>query len=251
MKHFWLLFSFVSICLGPVNAASDTSALNKSKQAYFEKRYDDAVAILSKEAEQNPQNPAIFFNLGLSFKALKKYPNAILAFEKALHLKPNDSESIQLIEACYLEMDSGIVWKDNIGTLKRSLFSLGSNFWSVLSIVFSVITALFLLMMGKASNISRKKVRLGFAVACALGLLTSLYVASETYAFEHDHDYAIVLEKDIPVYKSANSATAEPSTVSLKPGSKVRILSWNRDHRIEIETSKGQKLFVSSGIERI
>lgn len=251
MKHFWLFFSFVALLTAPAIANSENASIVKSKQAYFEKRYDDAIEILRKERVKEPRNPSIYFNLGLSFRAAKRYPQAIWAFEKTLKLQPNDTEAIQLIESCYLEMDEGLVWKDNVGTFHRSIFAIGSNFWAILAILTSIFAALFLVLMRRTEKPSKKKLYLTITVAIGVLFLFSLYAASETHSYENEHNYAIVIDENAAVYKSEKSDSDEPSSIQLKAGSKVRILKWNKTGRIEIEDRTGQKLFVSKGIARI
>lgn len=251
MKHFWLFFSFVSLLTAPAIAASENASIVKSKQAYFEKRYDDAIEILRKERQKEPRNPSIYFNLGLSFRAAKHYPQAIWAFEKTLKLQPNDSEAIELIESCYLEMNDGLTWKDTVGTFHRSLFAMGSNFWAILAIVSSVLSALFLVLMRRTEKTSKKKLYLTITIASGVVFVSSFYAASTSHTFENDHSYAIVIDKNTAVYKSAKSASNEPTSIQLKAGSKVKILNWNKTGRIEIEDRTGQKLFVSKGIARI
>lgn len=251
MKHFWLFFSFVALLTAPAVAGLDASPLEKSKRAYFEKKYDHSIEILRKELVKQPRNPAIYFNLGLSFRAAKNYPKAIWAFEKTLKLKPNDSESIQLIESCYLEMDNGLVWKDTVGTFHRSLFALGSNFWAILAIISSILSAVYLILMRRRKKASKKKLYLMLTIAFGCLLLISVYAASTSHSFENDYSYAIVIDQNTPVYNSAQSPSNEPTSIELKAGSKVKILNWKKSERIEIEDITGQKLFIHKGIARI
>lgn len=250
----WICFFIASFLLQTqfVLAGEDAqSPFQKAKQAHFEKRHEDAIKILNQEIKKSPENPSLYFNLGLSYKAEKEYPKAIWAFEKALKLQPNDEESIQLINACYSEMGSNKTWSAEQGTLSRALYSLGSDFWSLLAISLSVITAFFIVRTVRAKAISRKKVQLGLAVTCGVLLLVSIYVASESHDFEHAHNYAIVVEDNVPYYNSANASKADTSSLLLPAGSKVQILEWNEKGRSSIKTPKGRVVFVDEGIARI
>lgn len=58
--------------------------------AYDEHRYDDALHLLSRSRELNPQDPKGLYYLGLTHLALKNPPEAISALEAAKQLQPSD-----------------------------------------------------------------------------------------------------------------------------------------------------------------
>lgn len=241
-----ILFSAISTIAGESN-----SSLELSRKAYHEKNFDQAISLLRKEIKSDKRNPSLYFNLGLAYRAEKKFSHAIWAFEKTLKLKPNDSEAIQLIEACYTELGSDRTWTSETGTFKRSLFSLGSNFWSLMTIAFSIATSLFIIRVRRSKKVSRKKIQLGMMISSSVLLLFSLYIAASANDFEKDSSYAIVVEEDVPAFSSESLSVQDTAKVRLQPGTKVKILKWNRVGRKSIQTPEGQKVFIERGIERI
>lgn len=250
MSRSLLHILFVMLC---INSFAGQSKFEDAKKAYFEKKYDLAIDLLQSELKNTPNNPSIYFNLGLAYKADKKYPMAIWAFEKTLRLRPNDEEAIQLIDASYIEMDSELSWESNAGTFARNLYSLGSNMWSILAIIFSILAATFILLMRKTQSVTQRKVRLAGAIVCGTFLIISGFIASSTYNFEHQHDYAIVIGEGAPKKKDQDdeSDKKKGKKPELQPGMKVKIISWNENGQSKIETPSGQKILVAKGLKRI
>lgn len=248
-----ILLTIVSLLfvVTPVVAGKSESAFEKSKKAYYEKNYAEAITLLEAELKKEPRNPSLYFNIGLAYKGEKKYAKAIWAFEKSLKLNANDTESIQLIEACYQELNSNQTWKSDTGTFQRALFSMGSNFWSLMAIVFSILAALFIIRMQQIKVIQKKKNQLGLAIASCMLLLVSVYIASGTYNYERAHDYAIVIDNNVAAFNSENLSDQDTSKIELNPGTKVRVIKWSKSGRKAIETPKGQKVYIESGVYRI
>ncbi|MEO1404045.1 MAG: tetratricopeptide repeat protein, partial [Cyanobacteria bacterium J06635_1] len=55
------------------------------------KRYDEAISAYEKAIELDPDDATAHYNLGNTYKALKRYDEAISAYEKAIELDPDDA----------------------------------------------------------------------------------------------------------------------------------------------------------------
>lgn len=251
MKFSIALISILFISLQPAFGTETDRQIKEAKQAYSKKNFYKSIDIYNNAIQSEKNNPSLYFNLGLSYKADKQFAKAIWAFEKTLKLKPNDNEAIQLINACYLELDSSSTWSSNEGTFMRKLFAFGSNFWSLSAIIYSVLCALFIIRMRQMKNVSRKKLHLSLAVFSGVLLLFSVYVASASSEFEKSHDYAIVVEAKVPTYKEASLKNDDTTSFVLQPGSKVEIVKWNKSGRSAIKTLEGKQVYVGSGVARI
>ncbi len=230
-----------------VFAGNKSDRFELAKQAHLEKKFSKAIALLEKEIEVHPNNPALYFNLGLSYKAEKEYPKAIWAFEKTLKLEPKDSEAIQLIEACYTELDSDMVWKDETGTFQRTLIALGSNFWSYLAVFFSIIAATGIIMAKRTKKTNQRKWFVGTAVFAVITLFLSVANAYSSYSYENSHDYAIILD-DLEL--SDNSNPSEIKQLNLHAGRKIHVEKWHKDGSASIQ-ALGKTVKVKKGIARI
>ncbi|MGA2230257.1 MAG: tetratricopeptide repeat protein [Tepidisphaeraceae bacterium] len=57
-------------------------------------RHDEAIGLISKALDLNPQVPEFYFNLGIALEESNKVDQAIAAFGKGLSLKPNDPRAL-------------------------------------------------------------------------------------------------------------------------------------------------------------
>ena len=232
---------------GTAIAGQKTNRFEMAKQAHLEKRFTDAIDLLNKEIKAQPNNPAIYFNLGLAYKAEKQFPKAIWAFEKTLKLQPKDSEAIQLIEASYAEMDSNLTWQDETGTFQRALIALGSNFWSILTIILSLVTALVIVLAKRSKKNNQRKWFIGTAVFSIITLIVCLANATASYNYENNHDYAIVLDN---LELQNSKLPKEVISKKIQAGSKVKLESWNKDGSASIQ-ALGKTIKVKKGLARI
>ncbi|MCR9171718.1 MAG: hypothetical protein NXI10_04450 [bacterium] len=243
MKLIIVVIAFFGLQMAAV-AGDELNRFERAEQAHMEKRFNEAITLLEKEAKAQPYNPSVFFNLGLAYKADKNYPKAIWAFEKTLKIQPKDSEAIQLIEACYAEMDSNQTWEDETGTFQRALIAMGSDFWSVLAIVFSLLGGICIILAKRTQVNTKRKWYVGTTVFSVITLFICIANASSSYQYEHSDRSAIVLNE---VEFGDNNVSAEKQ---LKAGSKVTVEKWHKDGSASISLS-GKTVKVKKGLAKI
>jgi len=230
-----------------VFASDKQSRFERAEQMHMEKRFKEAITLLNKEAKARPHNPSVFFNLGLAHKAEKNYPKAIWAFEKTLKIQPKDSEAIQLIEACYAEMDSNQEWKDETGTFQRALIAMGSDFWSVLAVVFSLLGGICVVLAKRTQLNVKRKWYFGTVAFSVITLIVCIANASSSYQYEHSSDYAIVLDE---LELSDKTISEQKINSEFKAGSKITVQKWNNDGSASVKAF-GKTVKVKKGLARI
>lgn len=246
MRFFTLFIAIFGLQMA-VFAGDKQSRFERAEQMHMEKRFKEAIALLEREAKARPHNPSVFFNLGLAYKAEKNYPKAIWAFEKTLKIQPKDSEAIEMIEACYAEMDSDQSWSDETGTFQRALIAMGSDFWSVLAIVFSLLAAICIVLAKRTQLHVKRKWYIGTVAFSIITLVVCIANASSSYQYEHSSNYAIVLN-DIEL--SDNSIPEQKLKTGLKAGSKIAVEKWYKDGSASINAF-GKTVKVKKGLARI
>lgn len=245
MKFLLVIAAFLGLQSAVFAGGSDRFEL--AEQAHLEKRFKTAIKLWEKEAKEHPNNPSVYFNLGLAYKAEKQYPKAIWAFEKTLKFSPKDAEAIQLIEACYLEMDSNQDWKDETGTFQRALIAMGSDFWSVLAILFSLLAGITIILAKRTKVHTRRKWYIGTTVFSVITLVLCIANASSSFQYEHNNDYAIVMNEVALKDKSLS----EKQTASLLPaGTKVKVSEWQKNGSATVLID-GKQIQVLKGLKRI
>ena len=54
-------------------------------------KLDDAIKIFNKASAMDPNNSNIWYNMGIAYGRLKKYPDTLIACTKAAELNPKDA----------------------------------------------------------------------------------------------------------------------------------------------------------------
>jgi len=213
--------------------------------AFKKKEYGTAVAFFNSEIENNPNNAAAYFNLGLSYNAQKNYPKAIWSFERVLKLTPNNGEAIDNIEQNYLELDNGQAWHSDLSHFNRVLYGVSSNIWAILSVVFSLLCALLIILLRKATSLSKKRAFLLSSFVMAIFMVFSIYVSAETHEYENSHEYGLVTKEKIDTYLNGNIDQANKSEIQLDAGTKVKSLEHWKGAILKVETMKGETYFIN------
>ena len=68
---------------------------------------EGALAEFKASYDVNPENPMINYSLGLGYLKVNDLTNAIVHFEKALELNPNDLIAMNSLAVCYKETGPG------------------------------------------------------------------------------------------------------------------------------------------------
>ncbi|MBN2637768.1 MAG: tetratricopeptide repeat protein [Bacteroidales bacterium] len=92
LKYFFLFFILIS---GPsLWAANPDSLMTQANSAYDQQKYDTAIDLYNRVIGEGWVSPKLYYNLGNSYFRKKNLPEAILFYEKAKKLEPNN-ENIQ------------------------------------------------------------------------------------------------------------------------------------------------------------
>ena len=87
-------------------------------------KWKQSIADYEKAASLSPGDPIIIENLALTYQAVRDFPAAAKAFDRAVALVPNSFEAKSLRATVEME------WKGDLGMMKKLLASLPSDFES-------------------------------------------------------------------------------------------------------------------------
>ena len=76
-----------------LNSSNATNLYNRGKTLYDLKRYSEALAAYEKAIQLSPEYAAAWNGQGKTFRELKRYKNALDAFDKAIQIQPNYLEA--------------------------------------------------------------------------------------------------------------------------------------------------------------
>jgi tetratricopeptide (TPR) repeat protein len=205
-----------------------------ANQMYRGGEYDKASKIYEEILAQGYESPDLYYNLGNCYYKLNNIPAAILQFERARKLKPQDEDIVHNLTLANLRTEDRIEPIPNLFFVNwwRKWTELASaDQWAIIGLI-SLWIALFM-MIGIFYIYRSFIIRRIFSITAALALLLfglSLAAAIDRHKFRENHKFAIVFSPTTDV----KSAPDEKSTglFVLHQGVKVELIDrvgdWNK-----------------------
>ena len=223
-KSYSFLFVFLTIVLTGFSNTDQQALFDAANSAFQNKKYDEAIQQYETILTNGSVSKEVYFNLGNCFYKKNKLGKAILNYERALLLKPNDADILHNLELAKSQRVDEIEalpdfflarWWKNIYQL------LSSGVWSFLGILILWIGVggLILWLLGK----TRERRKRGFAYGLGLVLLSLLPFAL-SYSSYNNSKYsknAIILNNQISLKSGADEASTE--ILKINEGTKVNI----------------------------
>ena len=222
-KH--ILFFLLLVVAAPVMAVNPDSLMVKANRFYDHQQYDSAVNTYQKVLKMGLVSPKLYFNLGDAYFRLKDMPSAILYFEKAKKLDPNNEDIRYNLDLANTMIPDKIEKVPRM-FLKRwwnyfyELFD--ANTWAVLSLVFFAVFVLFVGIFILSQGRGIRKISFFAGLFMFLVSLAAFGLASQKAYYLRHHTEAIIFT---PTITAKSSPT--PNAVDLfviHQGTKVRLL---------------------------
>jgi tetratricopeptide (TPR) repeat protein len=225
MKAFrlWAILSFITVVLPGIAGAAPVDYWFEKANAFYEQQnYDSAGAYYEKILSSGTNNSAVCFNLGNTYFRLKKIGLAMLFFERAQKLSPNDPDVIANIKfgqsaiVDRLPMPEQSFFETVLVRL-HNLFSLNVQLWLIF---------IFLLTLGVFFSIglfASPNIRLWLIYVSSLVVFIcaciGISAGTKVYAGEKVH-YAIVLT---PSVEAKNQPNGNKVLFTVHEGTKFRV----------------------------
>ena len=223
LKH--ILFLTLMAFSIHVSAINPDSLMARANRAYDHQQYDSAINMYNRVLKQGLVSPKLYFNLGDAYFRKKNMPSAILYYEKAKKLDPNNADIQYNLNLANTMIPDKIEKVPEV-FLKRwwnylyDLFNAGT--WAVLSLVsFALLVFLlgvFILSPGRRA----RKLSFFLGVLMLFASLAAFGLASQKAYYSQHHSEAIIFT---PTITAKSSPT--PNSVDLfviHQGTKVRLL---------------------------
>ena len=222
-----ILFAVACMLVSPMVYADQTE--DQAEAFFKQKQYDQALSIWYGMIESGKSSAGIFYNIGLAESQLHNTPKAMLAYEKALRLKPmNEAIQSAIIEERKKIQDATIPvapfflneWYKAMVTFLRP------GYWSFLGLGLIGIIIMSLLSANKKFKTEERQLRrykLPLVVLGAFFILSGWLSYREIYR-ENEAIVAVTCEvRQAP-------ASDSPEARTLYPGEKIlmtdRIGEW-------------------------
>lgn len=237
-------FFTILFLLNPLTAQSEeidgTQIFNEGNALYAQKNYEEASKKYVTLLANNLESSEVYFNLGNCFFQQKEWGKAILNYERALTLAPNDEKilnNLQMVNDKTIDEIEKIPtfflsrWWKNIHQLTHS------GIWSTLGILllWGGIGGFVMWLLGKERT-QRKQGFLAGTISITLSLII-LALAYSSYQAQKNSGSAIIMIKETSLKTLPDEISAE--ILPLHEGTKVKITekitSW---YKVRLENGE-------------
>lgn len=246
------LLNTILAILFTASVFAQADLLQKANDFYSKDKFNEAIETYNQILKTNMESPEVYFNLGNAYYKTGQYTQAILNYERAKLLAPDDEDISFNLQVVNQKVVDSIQELPGIFIVKwwnSIINSQSTDTWAFLSIVSFIV---FLVMLGfyffaRTSDVKR----ITFWSGCFLILFT---IFSWTFAAKQKnrlvkHTFAIVMQPTVTV-KSSPSEKGTNLFV-IHEGLKVKITD-KLGEWIEIQLADGNKGWLQTeSVERI
>lgn len=249
MKKFIYTIMFAALSLA-VSAQTDKIAADS---AYVKGEYKAAIEIYESLVANNGESADVYYNLGNAYYKSENIAKAVLNYERALLLNPDDEDirfNLELARSKTVDKVAPeykfflMEWLEGIINL------LSISAWSILAVVSFVVMLLTLLLFLFGKSVSTKKT--GFIIAL-FSLFITIFAnlsALHRYHYLTERNDAVIMEPSVTAKSTPSNSGTELFVIH--EGRKVKISDDSMREWTEIELEDGNKGWIpSSSLERI
>ena len=243
MKFYSQLLIFLIGC-SVFSQAEDT--FEKANSAYADDQFEEATKLYNQVLDEGLVSSELYFNLGNAYFKQNDLANAIYHYEKALQYNRGDEEIKENLEIANTQTIDKIeaAPESNIDSLLFKITHMMSlESWAWLSIGFSVLFGLFIVLYFRVSSAKGKRNNFSIAMLFLVLAIASLLLGRFQNQFQEKQSFAIIFENQLPVYAEPNPRS--DVNFELNEGTKVNLGTTFRDYT-EIELSDGSEGWVKS-----
>lgn len=218
----------------------------KGNQLYAKAQYPQAIQVYQQIIQEGYQSAVLYFNTGNAYYKSDDVASAILYYEKAHKLAPNDKDININIQFANLKIADKIEPQPEFFVTRwwhNFILILPAGTLSVLSGVFVLIGFLLLIAYLFTSIVAIKKACFYMGIVLIFVGFTSIFMANRQVNYFSSHHQAIIFGNSVTV-KSSPDINAKPLFV-IHEGTKVDITqkegSW-----IAIELPNGNSGWITS-----
>jgi len=229
MKHLLLILLFISSGV-TLKAEKIESDLLIANDLYANGKYEEAIVKYQEILDANNVSTDIYYNLGNCYYKTKNVPNAILNYEKALKLKPDNEDALfNLSIANKLTVDKiDRLPELFIGNTWRNLITSKTvDNWAFYSVGLIFLALLFFVAYLLMQQAIIKKYSF-YAGVFFLGLsLSTFLMASQHNSIVKKSSEAIISAPTISIQSEPNESSE--ALFTLHEGTKVTLLETSND----------------------
>ncbi len=239
MKKSILILTLLFVAFNGFGSSKQDSLLVKANQLYDQGLYHEAIQNYEQIIQDQVESSQLYYNLGNAYYKMDDLASAILYYEKAKKINPNDENITYNLGIA----NSRIV--DNIESVPQIIFKrwwnqfynmFSVNMWAKVAIGLFILTLVFAAIYLLARTRFIKKLFFTLGVLFLLFSIVSYFVSYQKYYYTNTHKEAILFAPTITVKSSPSRNSVDLFVIH--EGTKVYILDQVGEW-IEIRIANG------------
>ena len=188
VRHKIMILCCTLTCMFISYSANAQSLSEKASEAYNKDDFGTALKLYLDAAKEDGTSSELYYNIGNSYYKLDKNGMAILYYERALLLDPNNKDARSNLEfvksKANLNIDTGATyWKDS---LEASVKSMSSSLWGAIAVISFILFIILLVIYIFVDTIILRKIGFfggGLMLICSIvANICAFYVKSQAEA---------------------------------------------------------------------
>jgi len=251
-----LLFPFLGIILLAISISANANEpaydFQKANELYQKQNFDSAAKIYEHLIDQEFYSDEVYYNLANCYYKMNDISHAILNYERALKLKPDDDDILFNLKVAQLKVIDKIETVPEIfyvRWIKKISSLLTADNWSWIVVVCTWIMFLFAAMYVVSSTVVIK--RIGFLMTVIFFLISTavFLISRESYSNQVRQKRAVVMS--MSSYVKSSPGENNTDLFVLHEGTRMEILD-SYDNWVKIRIANGSIGWVKSAdIEQI
>lgn len=236
---FLIVFSLVSFLTAAAGEITD-SLWNEANAYYAGEQYQDALDHYLEIENSGVESADLYYNIGNTYFKMRYLAYAVLYYEKALRLAPNDPDityNLEIAREQCIDRIEPVPTFFVADWIRKSHQIMSSDMWGVVSIGVLVLAILFFLLFLFARGVRFRKAAFILSIIIFLFAVMTTIFAWQSKKQATRKDIAIVLAAVSPV--KAAPDTQGKDLLVIHEGTRVRVLeqmgTWAR---IELEDGR-------------
>ena len=212
LKHCLLiaLMTAIQFCYGQSNAVKDS--LNAANQLYTSAKYADCIRKYQYIVAQGFESAEVYYNLGNAFYKSGNATYAILNYERAKKLAPNDDDIQYNLELARTLVVDNIVPLPEPGFLrwwKEFVTSMSINTWGTFSILtfFMFLSFFGLFLLSRTYSVKRLSFWISITAICFSAITFTIGASLQSKLI--NHNTAVVTDRSVRVKASPSETGTE------------------------------------------
>ncbi len=237
MKKLLLILTILCTSLG---FAQNKALFEEANALYNDAKYYEALDKYKSILDSGEHSAALYFNMGNAHYKLNNIAPSIYYYEKALLLKPNDTEiknNLAFAKNMTLDAIDTVPEVGFSGLFNRWASYFHYEVWAKISLGLAVLFVILFLVYYFSSATLKKRLAFITSVSCLLLVFVSLALAFHGERLVESNQPAIVFAKESQIKSEPNLRSTE--AFKLHEGTKVQVLDTvNNWKKIKIADGK-------------